>query len=199
MFRTIRLAAGGDGFAILNEVAEASDASLTARRDRPDVLLIDIDLPGGGIRLVEEVAMATPGVLIVVVGDSPTDDELFDALYAGASGFVPRTLSPDRWRACLESLLRGEALLPRALTSRLVEEFRARGRRKRLSLRGRPGVDLTSREWTILQHVGEDLSTNEIAERLFVSPVTVRSHLSAVMRKLDVPDRRALRRLIRER
>jgi len=86
-------------------------------------------------------------------------------------------------------VLEGEAALPRNLVARLVEEFRARTTRKRLSLRGRRGVDLTTREWEVLEFLRQGLTTAEIAARLFVSPVTVRSHVSAVLHKLRVPDR----------
>ena len=199
VLRTIRRAVAAAEVRVLNELADALAVVETARQERPDVVLLDADLPDGGVETVEQITVLAPSVLTVVVGDTPSDDQLFGALYAGASGYMPRDLTSEQWRTALRSLLDGEALLPRALTSRLVEEFRARERHKRLLLRGRRGVDLTSREWTILQHIGQDLSTNDIAERLFVSPVTVRTHLSAIMRKLDVPNRQALRRVLRER
>jgi DNA-binding NarL/FixJ family response regulator len=199
MVRTIRRAALSGGLRVVGEFADAAAAVDTVREQRPDVFLLDIDGGDTGIHTIEQITTSAPGVLTVVVGGFPSDDELFGALYAGASGYLPRDLAPEQWRSALDSLLRGEALLPRALTSRLVEEFRARERRKRLLLRGRPGVDLTAREWTILRYLSQDLDTGDIAERLFVSPATVRTHVSAIMRKLDVPNRRALRRMLHER
>jgi DNA-binding NarL/FixJ family response regulator len=199
LLRTIRRVGTTTELKVLDELTDASAVVDTARQQRPDAVLLDIDLPEGGVETVQQITVLAPSVLTVVVGDTPTDDQLFGALYAGASGYMPRDLTSDQWRTALRSLLDGEALLPRTLTSRLVEEFRARERHKRLLLRGRPGVDLTSREWTILQHIERDLTTNDIAERLFVSPVTVRTHVSAIMRKLDVPNRQALRRVLRER
>ena len=96
-------------------------------------------------------------------------------------------------------MLEGEAALPRALVARVVDEFRERGRRRRLPLTKQKGVELTSREWEVLELMREDLTTAEIAERLFVSPVTVRSHIAAVLKKLRVPDRKAALKLLDER
>jgi DNA-binding NarL/FixJ family response regulator len=83
--------------------------------------------------------------------------------------------------------------------ARLIEEFRQRERRKRLPLIGRRGVDLTSREWDVLEFMREGLTTSQMAERLYVSPVTVRTHISSILKKLRVSDRAAAIRLLKER
>jgi DNA-binding NarL/FixJ family response regulator len=83
------------------------------------------------------------------------------------------------------------------LVARLVAEFRARGRRRFLVGASRSGEQLTDREWEVLQLLGEDFTTAQIAERLYIAKVTVRSHVSAVLRKLRVPDRDAAARLMR--
>lgn len=80
--------------------------------------------------------------------------------------------------------------------ARVIDEFRERSRRKRLPLVGGRGVDLTSREWEILEYLRDGLTTGEIAERLFVSKVTVRRHVSSILRKLQVPDRKSALRLV---
>ena len=92
--------------------------------------------------------------------------------------------------------LGGEALLSGSLAARLVEEFRGRGRRRRLLAAHRPGTELTRREWQVLELLAEHLTPMEIAARLFVEPVTVRTHVAAVLRKLQVPNRQAALRLL---
>lgn len=83
--------------------------------------------------------------------------------------------------------------------ARLIEEFRERERRRRLPLRGRRGVDLTSREWEVLELMRQGLTTAQMAERLYVSQVTIRTHVSSILRKLRVPDRAAAIRLLEGR
>ena len=92
----------------------------------------------------------------------------------------------------------GEAAVPRALVARLIGEFRSRGARRRLPLIGGRGVELTSREWEVLDLMAEGLTTAQIADRLFVSPVTVRRHISGVLEKVGAPDRETAVRLFRD-
>jgi DNA-binding NarL/FixJ family response regulator len=94
-------------------------------------------------------------------------------------------------------VLAGEAAIPRRLVARLVEEYRSQGRRRHLA-HGGGRAELTSREWEVLEHLRSGLSTRETAARMFVSPVTVRRHLSAITTKLGVADRQAAVRLLDE-
>jgi DNA-binding NarL/FixJ family response regulator len=130
---------------------------------------------------------------------SRDDADLFDALRAGALGYLLKDTDPDRLPYALKGVLEGEAALPRALVARVIDEFRERGRRRRLPLAKQRGVELTGREWEVLELMREDLTTAEIAERLFISQVTVRSHIAAVLKKLRVPDRKAALKLLDER
>jgi DNA-binding NarL/FixJ family response regulator len=98
----------------------------------------------------------------------------------------------------VRGVVEGEAALPRKLAARVVEEFRGRVHRRRLAVPQRRGVDLTSREWEVLELMRQGLSTAEIATRLFVSPVTVRTHVASVLHKLDVPDRKSALELFEE-
>jgi DNA-binding NarL/FixJ family response regulator len=104
---------------------------------------------------------------------------------------------PERLPNALRGVLAGEAALPRDLVARLIDEFRDRGRRRLPLVAGR-GVELTSREWEVLDLLAEELTTAEVAQRLFVSPVTVRRHISSIVEKLGAPDRAAAVRLFRE-
>jgi DNA-binding NarL/FixJ family response regulator len=170
-----------------------------ARRERPDICLLDVRMPGGGIRATIEIVSAVPDTTVVIYTVSQTDADLFDALRAGASGYLLKYTDPARLPIALQGVLRGEAALPRTLVARLIEEFRQRERRRRLPLRGRRGVDLTSREWEVLELMRQGLTTAQMAERLYVSQVTIRTHISSILRKLGVPDRAAAIRLLKER
>jgi DNA-binding NarL/FixJ family response regulator len=130
---------------------------------------------------------------------SRDDSDLFDALRAGAQGYLLKDTDPVRLPHALRGVLAGEAALPRALVARVIDEFRDRGRRKKLTFANRRGVELTSREWEVLDLMYQKLSTAEIAERLFVSQVTVRSHIAAILKKLRVDSREEALKLMEER
>jgi len=120
---------------------------------------------------------------------SRNDRDLFDSLRAGAAGYLLKDTDPARLPDALRGVMAGEAAVPRGLVARLIDEFRTRGTRRRLPLVGSRGVELTSREWEVLDQLAAGLTTAQIADRLRVSPVTVRRHISAILEKLAVPDR----------
>lgn len=181
------------------EAGDATAAVAAALRERPDICLLDVRMPGGGIRATIGIVAAVPDTTVVIYTASQTDADLFDALRAGASGYLLKDTDPARLPLALLGVLRGEAALPRTLVARLIEEFRERERRRRLPLRGRRGVDLTSREWEVLELMRQGLTTAQMAERLYVSQVTIRTHVSSILRKLRVPDRAAAIRLLEGR
>jgi DNA-binding NarL/FixJ family response regulator len=184
------MALEGHGFTVCAEVGDAAGAVEAARREQPAVCLLDVHMPGGGIAAAEQISAELPGTAIVMLTVSTDEDDLFAALRAGASGYLLKDTDPARLPAALQGVLAGEAAIPRRLVGRIVEEFSERGRR-RLRLLDRRGADLTNREWEILELLHRGLTTAVVAERLGVSQVTVRRHLSEVMRKLDVPDRKS--------
>ncbi len=195
----VRLALEGHGFSVCAEAGDARAAVAAAVRERPDVCLLDIRMPGNGIAAAFEIKSALPDTAVVMLTVSRDDADLFDALRAGASGYLLKDLDPARLPFALRGVLDGEAALPRQLVARLIEEFRSRGRRKRLVIGAGRGVDLTEREWEVLELLREGARTAEIAERLFISQVTVRRHVSEILRKLRVSDRKAALRLLEQR
>ena len=194
----VRRALEEAGWNVCAEAPDAHTAIDNALKHRPDVVLLDIHMPGGGVTAAEKISSALPETSVVMLTVSRNDGDLFSALRAGASGYLLKDIDPDRLPLALEGVLRGEAALPRNLVARLMEEFRGRGRR-RMTLPNRQAVGLTSREWEVLEQMGEGLKTNEIAERLQVSAVTVRTHVSAILRKLHVKDRAEAVKLLAER
>jgi len=184
----IRAALEAAGFTVCAETGEGGSAVELAKELEPDICLLDILMPGGGIQAARFIHRALPDTAIVMLTVSRDDEHLFDALKAGASGYLTKDIPHDRVAKALEGVLAGEAALPRALTTRLLDEFR---RRRSKTLRGPTGeaVRLTEREWETLELMGDGLSTKEIAERTFVAAVTVRTHIAAILKKLQVGSR----------
>ena len=133
----------GDGFAVCAEVASGPAAVEAARAEQPDVCLLDIRMPGGGIAAASEIAEELPDAAIVMLTVSRDDADLFDALRAGARGYLLKDVDRAELPAALRGALAGEAPLPANLVARLIEEFRERGRRKRLAPEGEPGRPAT--------------------------------------------------------
>jgi DNA-binding NarL/FixJ family response regulator len=176
--------------------AEVGDApSAVAAAERPDLCLLDIHMPGGGIVAAHAIASKVPEAAVVMLTVSREDEDLFAALRAGARGYLLKDMDPDRLAAALRGVLSGEAAMPRAMVSRVMEEFRTS---RRLPGRGR-GAKLSSREWEVLEAMGRGMTTSEIADTLYLSKATVRSHVASILKKLQVPDRDAAVRLIKER
>jgi DNA-binding NarL/FixJ family response regulator len=195
----VKAALERSGFRVVAEVSDAPGAVQAAAEHKPDVCLLDIQMPGNGISAAAEITDRDPEVAVVMLTVSRDDADLFDALRAGALGYLLKDTDPDRLPLALRGVLEGEAALPRALVARVVDEFRERGRRRRLPLAKQRGVELTSREWEVLDLLHQKLSTAEIAERLFVSQVTVRSHIAAILKKLRVGSREEALKLLEER
>jgi DNA-binding NarL/FixJ family response regulator len=193
----VRLALVDQGFTVCAEAADADGAVAAALREAPDVCLLDIRMPGGGIAAAAEIAARLPETVIVMLTVSRDDADLFDALRAGASGYLLKDIDPARLPIALRGVMAGEVALPRQLVARLVEEFEGRSRR-RFRLVAGPGdrASLTRREWDVLELLHDGYTTREIAERLSISDVTVRRHASAIVRKLRVRDRREALRLL---
>ncbi|MGY1725620.1 response regulator [Geodermatophilus sp. SYSU D01062] len=190
-------ALSGQGVEVVASV-DSGDAALEAARQlRPEVCVLDIHMPGNGIVAAADITRELPGVAVVMLTASGDDEDLFAALRAGASGYLLKEMDPARLGPALRGVLAGEAVLPRWLVTRVADAFRAQPRR-RFTLPGRPKpVELTEREAEVLDLMAAGLSTDEIAKKTFVAPVTVRTHIRAILKKLRVPDRESAIRLAR--
>jgi DNA-binding NarL/FixJ family response regulator len=193
----VRMALMRGGFQVVGEAADCDGAVNAVVRERPDVCLLDVDMPGGGIETARRVAETAPATSVVMLTISTNTEDLLEALRAGAVGYLPRDTSPDRLPAALCGVLKGEAALPRTLVGRVLQEFRAFTTAGAMASPVRVGtVQLTPRESEILRMLGSGLTTIEVAELLSLSPVTVRRHISAGVAKLGVEDRDAAIRAI---
>jgi DNA-binding NarL/FixJ family response regulator len=192
----VRLALEEDfRFSICAEAADAPTAVEAATRERPDLCLLDIRMAGGGgVAAAWEISARLPETKIVMLTVSQDDRDLFASLRAGASGYLLKDMDPAQLPQALAGVLRGEAALTSSLLARVVAEFRDRSARRRTPLTDGLEARLTSREWQVLEFLRRGLSTSEIAHRLVLSPVTVRTHVNSILRKLRVRDRQELLR-----
>jgi DNA-binding NarL/FixJ family response regulator len=173
------------GFEVCSEAADAATAAKAVLEHRADLALLDVRMPGGGARAAREIKASSPSTFVVMLTVSDESADLFDALRAGASGYVLKGGDPRRIPEILERVVSGEAVAPASLVQQMVGTM---PRRLRASLAGQQ-PPLTSREWEVLELLAEDYTTAEISERLFVAEVTVRSHIGAILHKLGVKDR----------
>jgi DNA-binding NarL/FixJ family response regulator len=181
-------------FEVCAEAADAPGAVAGALRERPDVCLLDVHMPGRGVAAAWEIHARLPRTKVVMLTISRADVDLFAALQAGALGYLLKDMDPRSLPRALLSVLSGEVAIPRELVSQVVERFRDPAARRREAFAEGSAQQLTSREWQVLELLRQDLSTAQIARRLVLSPVTVRTHVNAILRKLQLRDREELRR-----
>ncbi len=182
--------------AICSEASDASSAIDMAVRERPDVCLLEMNMPGRGLTAAAEISSRLPSSAIVMLTHNPDESEFFESIRAGASGYLPDQIDPKRLPHVVTGVLRGEAAIPRRLVAKLIDEMHGRERRRQILLHQRRKIDLTRREWEVLELLRERRSTQEIARILAISEVTVRRHISALLKKLEVSDREEAIRLI---
>ncbi|MFE2294002.1 response regulator [Streptomyces sp. NPDC059452] len=189
-FRSI-LSDEGD-IEVVGEAADGEQAVALAHEQRPDVVLMDIRMPGtDGLEATRRIT-ADPrlaGVRVVILTTFDMDDYVYGALRAGASGFLVKDTEPMELLHGVRVVARGDALIAPAVTRRLISEFANRRSRPESSPRLNA---LTEREREVMGLVGAGLSNDEIAARLVLSPATSKTHVSRIMTKLGVRDRAQL-------
>jgi len=175
------------------EAEDGEQAVELARRHQPDVFLMDVRMPRlDGIEATRQITADTAlaSVRVVVLTTFDLDDYVFAAIRAGASGFLLKDAAPEEVLDAVRVVARGDALLAPSVTRRIIEELAARPDANRPLT---PDLDiLTDREREVLALVGKGLSNGEIGGHLYVSPATVKSHVSHVMTKLYARDRAQL-------
>jgi DNA-binding NarL/FixJ family response regulator len=172
---------------IVGEATDGAEAIALSARTRPDVVLMDVRMPGvDGIEATRAITSGhdpSPRVLVLTTFD--LDDVVYDALRAGASGFLLKDASEDRLTTAIRVISDGGSLFAPSVTRRLIEEFAHRNRPS-----PPPALDgLTEREVDVLRQVARGLSNTEIATTLFVTENTVKTHVARVLRKLGIRDR----------
>ncbi|MCW2810277.1 MAG: Two component transcriptional regulator, CheY family [Friedmanniella sp.] len=191
----VRRALESQGWEICAEGASAAEAVTLAQQHRPDVALLDIQMPGGGIAAAADIARTVPDTAVVMLTSSEDEEDLFASLRAGAQGYLLKSADPAAMGPALAAVVRGEATIPPALLARVLREFRTPARPKVIR-RSASADKLSAREWEVMELLTDGLSTEEAARRLFISTTTVRVHVSTVLRKLRVKDRQSAFRLL---
>ncbi len=176
------------GFHVVGQAADANGAITLVRRYRPTVCLLDINMPGDGITAAGTIAEKWPETTVVMLTVLRDDDHLFEALRAGARGYLLKGAAPQVIVSRLLAVLEGEPAFAPGMAMRIVEQF-GQGRARRVHVPGRGPVDLSPREGQVLDLLRQGLRTDQIARRMFVAPVTVRSHVAGLCKKLNVADR----------
>jgi DNA-binding NarL/FixJ family response regulator len=194
------LLASADDIEVVGEAADGAEAVALVERDRPDVVLMDIRMPEvDGIEATRRIVAspATAGTRVLILTTFDLDEYVFEALRAGASGFMLKDTLPVDLLAAIRVVAAGEALLAPKITRRLIEQFTAGGDADVTAIAPtptpHPGItDLTDREREILLAVAGGLSNAEIAETMFISHATAKTHVSRLLTKLDARDRAQL-------
>jgi len=183
---------------IVAEAATAEAAFDEALRTRPDLILLDVDMPGmSGLQLIRELRPRLPDTKIVMLSVSGEDRNVLEAMRHGAAGYLTKDLGPEALQRTVRGLRDGDLPMSRRMAARAL----------RLFIEGGPGASggdgstlsiLSSREIEVLAHLTEGLTDREIAEALVISPRTVESHVSSILRKLGVRNRAEAARAYRE-
>lgn len=191
----VRMTLTRAGFRVVGEAWDRNGAIDAVLQERPQVCLLDIYMPGGGLEAARRITQVAPSTYVVMLTVSNSTEDLLAALQAGAVGYLPKDIPPDRLPATLCGVLRGEAALPRALVGRILEELR--DFTAPAAHEPHAGeVDLTPRESEILRMLAAGLTTGEISKILTLSPITVRRHISTAVGRLGVANRAAAMRAI---
>jgi DNA-binding NarL/FixJ family response regulator len=181
-----------DDIEVVGEASDGDEAATLARRLAPDVVLMDIRMPGvDGLAATRTIAAddRLAATKVVILTTFELDEYVFEALRAGASGFLVKDTEPVELLRAVRAAANGDALLSPGVTRRLIAEFATRAK----SPRATPVLDvLTDREREVMGLVAEGLTNEEIAERLVVSPATAKTHVSRAMVKLGARDRAQL-------
>jgi DNA-binding NarL/FixJ family response regulator len=174
---------------VIGEAEDGQDAAFEARRLAPAVVLMDIRMPVlDGIEATRRIVSTSPASRVIVLTTFGLDTYVYEALHAGASGFMLKDAPPEEIVAAVRLVANGEALLAPAVTRSVIEEF---VRREKPPPRSPPAAveELTPREREVLDLLAQGLSNPEICERLVISEATAKTHVARILQKLNLRDR----------
>ena len=180
------LLSGEDGIEVVAEAENGLEAVDKAARFQPSVVLMDIRMPElDGLEATRRILAADPGARILILTTFDLDEYIYEALLAGASGFVLKDDPPEQLIAAIRTVAAGDALLSPAVTRRVIQQF------TRIPRAAQPsGLEqLTGRERDVLRLIAQGLSNAEIGEQLYIGETTVKTHVTHVLQKLQLRDR----------
>jgi DNA-binding NarL/FixJ family response regulator len=178
------------GFDVVGCASDGAEAVVAVGRLQPDLVLLDLSMPGlDGLTALPRLREAAPECEVVVLTASGTEENLLQAIRAGAAGYLLKTEPPERIASFLDGVANGEAALSGSVARRLLDQVRS-GNGRGSGVPDAIAVALSAREVEVLLLLDDHLGTDEIAKRLFISEHTVRSHVKSLLRKLGVSSRR---------
>jgi two-component system nitrate/nitrite response regulator NarL len=181
-----------DGFILIAEVGDADGAIRECRDKKPDVAILDVRMPGNGVRAIEIIKREEPAIEVLMLTISDEDSDLFAALGAGASGYLLKGQDLHLIPGHIRQMLAGEIVLSRQLVKPIIKGWRDRHDRDREKDYAFPGVSFSNRELDIIELLSAGLTTAEIGDRLFIANVTVRAHIASVVKKTGADSRNHL-------
>lgn len=171
------------GFEVVGEAEDGSQALVLARKHRPDLVLMDINMPGcDGLLATRLIKRELPHVVVVILTVSDDAGDLFEAIRSGAQGYLLKSLEPEDWLQYLRDLMQG-ATIPRAVAGRILAEFAPPVEP------AEPDLALTEREQEVLHLVASAMTNKQVAAALYISEQTVKNHLKNIMYKLHAKNR----------
>jgi len=174
--------------AIIAEASNGKEGVERARAIRPDVILMDIRMPEcDGIEATKIIKSELPETRIIMLTVSEDDAHLFDAISSGAHGYLLKNMQPDQLFEMLDGALRGEAVIAPSMAKRVLQAFVEEAHRQTDDIGTQ--ADLTDRELEVLELAGQGASNKEIADQLFISPGTVKTHIHNILEKLHLKNR----------
>jgi len=170
-------------FEIVGEATDGLEAIEKAKSLMPDLILMDIRMPnGGGLHATRQIKEEMPCVIIVILSVSDDVQDFFEAIKYGAQGYLLKNMEPEHWLDYLISIVQGEALISRALATKILQEFS-------LQKEDWAGNKLSEREKEVVQLVSQGLGNKDIGEKLHISESTVKNHLRNILAKLHLQNR----------
>lgn len=187
----VRQAISAPDIEVVGEAGTAEEALLLAPELRPDLILLDINLPGtDGLRVLRELVPRLPDTRIVMLTVSGGRRDLLEAIRNGAAGYLTKDLSPEALQRAVRGIRAGDLPMSRAMAADVIQQLSGPGgRRNRFEIADDSLAGLSAREAEVLRHLADGLTDREVAERLSISPRTVETHVGSVLRKLGVKNR----------
>jgi len=186
----VRQALAADDLEIVGEAASADEALLLAPQLAPDVLLLDINLPGtDGLRLLRELAPRLPTTRIVMLTVSNDRRDLVEAVRSGAAGYLTKDLSPEALQRAVRGIRSGDLAMSRSMAADVIQHLAATTNRSTASSGADQMAGISAREREVLALLAQGLTDREIGERLGISPRTVETHVGSLLSKLGVRNR----------
>ena len=181
------------GFERCGEAEAADEAIELAAREQPDLCLLDIYMPGSGIRAAKEIASRSPQTTVVMLTSSARDQDLLDALRAGARGYIPKQANSERVVATLRTVLRGEVAMPRHLVAKAI---RPDTEERVVRLLDGGEAKLSGQQLELIDMLADERTAPEIAQRWLVSTADAQEKIDELLAVLHVPDTRTAVRLV---